>query len=944
MRRPLLFLPLLHLLLLSARVFAATYYVDPATGNDANAGTTTGSPWKTIPGTRNAEDTGAYAANWGGFSSSSRLPIGTIIRIKGGSVFDSSLSIGPLMINAFSSSVYTDGATSYGGGVKFISDQSWGSGSVIFDGTSVSNSIAMVVSQLDGVMWDGSITDGFVFRNCPRQGIQFKEKASGNVTNYYCSVFNWSGWTNGTAIPDDPSGAGSGHLNFRNCDTFTVSNVMILGGAQFINGVIMGDSHKWARNGTLTKFDITNLRGDLANNDSGIGVKTLNGSNLSITDGKSYQNLKGMDLGEENGDNYDISVTVNRCQVYTNGISGFGLTGHGDVYTGPVKYWINNTLIYSNRTYGINVYAPPIKVYATHNVILRNGLEGSTAENSNFRFTPQSQNTDTNKMELYLYNNVLYEGTKSELALFRWGENTNDVSLFCDYNTYVQNSGALFCQWSYANNPYVTYTFDANGPAHSSGYWYDGYGLTNTALSIGSGHHHQDANSTAMATGSSGSSYATFWASAAPTYLVASNRVGSVLSTQTWFQTFMNYDWSNTVRSVWTVGPYELVNPTNISTTFLNTDGITIADNTTGTPYPSTLNVSGLYGANVTNITLTLSNVTHTHMQDVRVALVSPSGQTNLMVMRDAPGISENNVAATSFSFIAASNSTSRIGWPTTAGMASNSPSYFTISGVSGTVTNMTVTMNGFYHTFPGDIDVGIKGPDGKFVQFLSHGFNGSDAVNNTITFDDYAATSVGSYAITDGTYRPYDNSTADDSWYSPSPATAPYATNFNYFYTNYAAGDYNSTNWQIFAQDNSPGDGGIVTNGFTVTLYTSASAPTNTALSGVTLLFSDLGTTLSAGTLLTAGTWLPMDFTGGSDPMTAPAPGGTYGTTFAGFTNRLLNGTWSLYVLDDRATNTGTIGAWGLTFATDRIPSGSQFGQGRSILDAVYWYFYRHR
>jgi Ca2+-binding RTX toxin-like protein len=69
-------------------------------------------------------------------------------------------------------------------------------------------------------------------------------------------------------------------------------------------------------------------------------------------------------------------------------------------------------------------------------------------------------------------------------------------------------------------------------------------------------------------------------------------------------------------------------------TTFSNNTPITIPDSGPATPYPSAINVSGL-SANVTDVDVTLNNVTHTFADDLDILLVGPQGQ-KMIVMSDA--------------------------------------------------------------------------------------------------------------------------------------------------------------------------------------------------------------------------------------------------------------------------------------------------------------------
>jgi hypothetical protein len=64
----------------SAPVWAAAYFVDPVSGSDSNPGTSQTSPWRTVPGM-------SGATSWGSINSGSKVPAGSTIDIKAGSVF-----------------------------------------------------------------------------------------------------------------------------------------------------------------------------------------------------------------------------------------------------------------------------------------------------------------------------------------------------------------------------------------------------------------------------------------------------------------------------------------------------------------------------------------------------------------------------------------------------------------------------------------------------------------------------------------------------------------------------------------------------------------------------------------------------------------------------------------------------------------------------------------
>ena len=85
------------------------------------------------------------------------------------------------------------------------------------------------------------------------------------------------------------------------------------------------------------------------------------------------------------------------------------------------------------------------------------------------------------------------------------------------------------------------------------------------------------------------------------------------------------------------------VNPDGSVMTFANPAAITIPGQGAATPYPSTIQVSGLPGT-VSKVTATLYNFTHTWPHDVGVLLVSPSGEATLLLADAGGGHPARNV------------------------------------------------------------------------------------------------------------------------------------------------------------------------------------------------------------------------------------------------------------------------------------------------------------
>ena len=88
-------------------------------------------------------------------------------------------------------------------------------------------------------------------------------------------------------------------------------------------------------------------------------------------------------------------------------------------------------------------------------------------------------------------------------------------------------------------------------------------------------------------------------------------------------------------------------------------------------------------------------------------------------------------------------------------------PSEINVQGLSGTITDVNVTLNGFTHDFPDDVAVQVVSPTGKSVLLMSDVGgplpSGSAPVSNiNLTLDDEAAGSLpDSTQLTTGTYKP---------------------------------------------------------------------------------------------------------------------------------------------------------------------------------------------
>jgi uncharacterized delta-60 repeat protein len=144
-------------------------------------------------------------------------------------------------------------------------------------------------------------------------------------------------------------------------------------------------------------------------------------------------------------------------------------------------------------------------------------------------------------------------------------------------------------------------------------------------------------------------------------------------------------------------------------------------------------------------------------------------------------------------------------------------PSGLSVSGIVSNVVGARVSLYGLSHTFPGDIDILLVAPSGQKTVLMSDRGGSTDILDVNLTFDDTATTVLGSGVITNGIYRPSDdstNNTAVDTFTSPAP-TGPYSVTLGVF--NYA--NPNGT-WQLYVTDDVGDDAGRIAGGWALALY----------------------------------------------------------------------------------------------------------------------------
>lgn len=136
-------------------------------------------------------------------------------------------------------------------------------------------------------------------------------------------------------------------------------------------------------------------------------------------------------------------------------------------------------------------------------------------------------------------------------------------------------------------------------------------------------------------------------------------------------------------------------------------------------------------------------------------------------------------------------------------GTASPYPSGIVVAGLTGVISQVTVTLNNLSHTFPSDVDVLLVSPSGTQIVLLSDAGGNYSATNVSLTFSAAATAPLPEKAqLVSGTYLPTDYASGD-LFVSPAPEGTPAAS-----LAAYNGEDPNGT-WTLYVVDDSAGDHG---------------------------------------------------------------------------------------------------------------------------------------
>ena len=153
-------------------------------------------------------------------------------------------------------------------------------------------------------------------------------------------------------------------------------------------------------------------------------------------------------------------------------------------------------------------------------------------------------------------------------------------------------------------------------------------------------------------------------------------------------------------------------------------------------------------------------------------------------------------------------------------GFATPSPSTIMVSGLSGMIRKINVTLKELTHTWPEDIEVVLISPTGQKAVLMSGAGSGYPLDDIDLTFEGDAQAALSDEGqIVSGTYRATNFKTQQVSTSADLPGL--YVTNLSGFNGFDPNGD-----WDLYVIDEDHQDGGRVTTGWTLTLSTTINSP----------------------------------------------------------------------------------------------------------------------
>jgi hypothetical protein len=264
---------------------------------------------------------------------------------------------------------------------------------------------------------------------------------------------------------------------------------------------------------------------------------------------------------------------------------------------------------------------------------------------------------------------------------------------------------------------------------------------------------------------------------------------------------------------------------TTTSSAAVNTGVVNFVDNTTATTLCANVPVNGSGVATCTANANTLTERTHVVQATYVGNATFSTSNASLTQTVNCP------VTGVSPTFTNGCGITI----PDAGGTAIPYPSNLVVSGLSGSISKVTLTLTNVNFPKTDDHNFLLVGPNGDKYLFWSDAGGGVATTGQTITLDDAAATQLpNSGSIATGTYRPADYAQDSEIFPPPAPA-APYPSAppnvSGATFASVFGGDAPNGTWSLYSHDDTGSANSSTIGSWSLTFTTSGDAATTTVL-----------------------------------------------------------------------------------------------------------------
>jgi hypothetical protein len=402
---------------------ATTYYVDPATGNNANTGTATATPWKNPPGTVLIDNSGYYSASWGAITTSNKIKCGDTILLKGGSTQTSAQGGGWAIRNG-----------DHGNGAGYYTATCTAAAPItirVATAAEWTGSNGNFTFNAAGITWPPCLFGSFIVGNC-----------GGDPDNYLIGIDNIGAVVfggNSTSQRFVLAGA-KVDANGINTNGGTQSSGSCAYGTKSDDVVQYVEVHDVGRNGTTA------------------GCVT----NTAVRHALIHANGDGGTSTGYSSDHY-TSIVFNDVESYNNNLNtttSYSTLGAGMFFLGCQHCYVVNSYVHDNYDRGINHgevgSQQEYDVLVRDSVFVHNGLstDNSGLYAAGICSSGDDNQTNGNEQRMIMERNIVYRNRKAG-APCAYGSGWADV-----WNSVFYNNGY---DTSISGTNDISYSIDNNG-------------------------------------------------------------------------------------------------------------------------------------------------------------------------------------------------------------------------------------------------------------------------------------------------------------------------------------------------------------------------------------------------------------------------------------------------------------------------------------------------